>query len=74
MLEGMRADYNKVDALSRKVIDIVTSAKGDPRHQSSGQRFHRAAQSRLSLGQNQRHHQPRQVGQSSRRRGLHHAR
>ena len=27
MLEGMRADYNKVDALSRKVIDIVTSAK-----------------------------------------------
>jgi leucyl aminopeptidase (aminopeptidase T) len=27
MLEGMRADYNKVDALSRKVIDIVSSAK-----------------------------------------------
>ncbi len=27
MLEGMRADYNKVDALSRKVIDIVRSAK-----------------------------------------------
>jgi len=27
MLEGMRADFNKVDALSRKVIDIVTHAK-----------------------------------------------
>ena len=27
MLEGMRADYDKVDALSRKVIDIVTRAK-----------------------------------------------
>jgi leucyl aminopeptidase (aminopeptidase T) len=27
MLEGMRADYNKVDALSRKVMDIVTQAK-----------------------------------------------
>ncbi len=27
MLEGMRADYNKVDALSRKVLDIVTKAK-----------------------------------------------
>ncbi|MGA2372100.1 MAG: aminopeptidase [Candidatus Korobacteraceae bacterium] len=27
MLEGMRADFKKVDALSRKVIDIVTSAK-----------------------------------------------
>lgn len=27
MLEGMRADFNKVDALSKKVIDIVTKAK-----------------------------------------------
>jgi len=27
MLEGMRADYNKVDALSQKVIEIVTKAK-----------------------------------------------
>ena len=27
MLEGMRADYDKVDALSRKVMDIVTKAR-----------------------------------------------
>ncbi|MGB8887509.1 MAG: aminopeptidase [Candidatus Korobacteraceae bacterium] len=27
MLEGMRADYNKVDALSRKVMEIVARAK-----------------------------------------------
>ena len=27
MLEGMRADFNRVDALSRKVMEIVTSAK-----------------------------------------------
>jgi aminopeptidase len=27
MLEGMRADYNRVDALSQKVIDIVSRAK-----------------------------------------------
>ena len=27
MLEGMRADYNKVDALSRKVTEIVSKAK-----------------------------------------------
>jgi leucyl aminopeptidase (aminopeptidase T) len=27
MLEGMRADYDKVDRLSRKVIDIVTKAR-----------------------------------------------
>ena len=27
MLEGMRADYNHVDALSRKVLEIVSKAK-----------------------------------------------
>ena len=27
MLEGMRADYNKVDALSTKVLDIVSRAR-----------------------------------------------
>ena len=27
MLEGMRADFNRVDALSRKVMDIVTRAR-----------------------------------------------
>ena len=27
MLEGMRADFNRVDALSKKVMDIVTRAK-----------------------------------------------
>jgi len=27
MLEGMRADYNKVDALSRKVLEMVSRAK-----------------------------------------------
>jgi leucyl aminopeptidase (aminopeptidase T) len=27
MLEGMRADFNRVDALSKKVMDIVTKAK-----------------------------------------------
>ncbi len=34
MLEGMRADYNKVDALSRKVMEIVSQRERDPRHQS----------------------------------------
>ncbi len=27
MLQGMRADFHKVDAISRKVIDVVTNAK-----------------------------------------------
>ena len=27
MLEGMRADFNRVDALSSKMMEIVSSAK-----------------------------------------------
>ncbi len=47
MLEGMRADFNKVDALSRKVMEIVTKAKEVRCHQSRGQRLHRQAESQL---------------------------
>ncbi len=59
MLEGMRADYNKVEAISRKAMEIVANAKEDSLHQSRGQRLHRQAQSQLPLDQDQRHHQPR---------------
>ena len=40
MLEGMRADYNKVDALSRKVDGDRQQRERDSRHQSGRQRFH----------------------------------
>ncbi len=74
MLEGMRADYNKVDALSRKVMDIVTKAKEIRATNPAGSDFTAKLNPELPLDQDQRHHQPRQVGQSSRRRNLHRAR
>ncbi|HEY0563987.1 MAG TPA: aminopeptidase [Terriglobales bacterium] len=39
MLEGMRADYDKVDRLSRKVIDVVTKAKAIHATTSAGTDF-----------------------------------
>ena len=45
MLEGMRADFHKVDRLSSKVIDIVRNAKAGARDDAGRQRFHRDAQS-----------------------------
>jgi aminopeptidase len=39
MLEGMRADYNKVDALSRKVIEIVSGAEEIRATNSAGSDF-----------------------------------
>ena len=61
MLEGMRADYNKVDALSRKVI--MTSiehrlAKEIRATNPAGSDFTAKAQSELQLDQDQWHHQP----------------
>ena len=39
MLEGMRADYQKVDRLSTKVIDLVRVAKRDSRDHARGHRL-----------------------------------
>ena len=74
MLEGMRADFNRVDALSKKVMEMVTKAKQVTRQEPRGQRPRRRSQSQLQVDQDQRHHQPGQVGQPSRRRDLHYAR
>ena len=41
MLEGMRADFNHVDAFSRKVMDIVTKADKISGQKSSRNRSHR---------------------------------
>ena len=49
MLEGMRADYHKVDRLSTKVIDIVRSAQARcARRRRRGSDFTRDAQSRTT--------------------------
>ena len=62
MLEGMRADFNRVDALSKKVIEIVSQAKEISAKNPAGSDFTATLNPELSLGEDQRHHQPRQVG------------
>ena len=67
MLEGMRADYQKVDRLSTKVLDLVSVAQRSSRHDARRQRFRRHAQPELPLGEDERPDQSRQVGQPPRR-------
>ena len=74
MLEGMRADFHKVDRLSSKVIDIVRNAKEVRATTHGRQRLHRDAQPELQVAEDERPDQPRQVGQPARRRSVHHAR
>ena len=41
MLEGMRADFVKVDELTQRVMNIVNKAQSDPRHDSGRHRHRR---------------------------------
>ncbi len=50
MLEGMRADFNRVDALSSKVMEIVSNAKEIHRQNRRRLRLHRHAQPRTIAG------------------------
>ena len=50
MLEGMRADFHKVDRLSSKVIDIVRNAKEVRATTKGGSDFTADAQSRTTSG------------------------
>ncbi len=70
----MRADFHKVDRLSSKVIDIVRNAKHVRATTTGGSDVHRDAQSELQVAEDERPHQPRQVGQPARRRSVHDAR
>ena len=67
MLEGMRADFLKVDRLSVKVMETVRKAKTDSRNDSVRNRPGSRSKSQLSLGKDERHHQHREVGQPARR-------
>ena len=58
MLEGMRADFNSVDALSKKVIEIVTKAKQVRAKNPAGSDLVADLESQLQVDQDQRHHQP----------------
>ena len=64
MLEGMRADFLKVDRISTKVVEMVRRAsRFAPRHPPAPI-LPRPTEPGLQLAEDQRHHQPGQVGQS----------
>ena len=64
MLEGMRADYHKVDRLSSKVLDLVKVAHEVRATTRAGSNFTATLNPGYARSR-QRPHQPRQVGQSS---------
>ena len=74
MLEGMRADFEEVDRITHPGLADGQRSAGDPRHQSRRHRHRRPLLAALEMAQDQRHHQPAQVGQPARRRNLHHSR
>ena len=57
MLEGMRADFSKVDRISQKVVEMVRKAKQIRANDPGGHRSGRRSESRLQVAQDQRHHQ-----------------
>ena len=74
MIEGMRADYGVVDRISRRVIDIVQPARTIRATTPAGSDMTATLNPDLPLDQDERPHQPGEVGQSAWRGGLHDAR
>ena len=50
MLEGMRADFLKVDRISTKVVEMVRRAKQVRAKTAAGHRSYRRPESRISAG------------------------
>ncbi len=73
MLEGMRADFAKVDELTLRVMNIVNKAKRYPGRDSRGHGNQCRTDSRVQMDQDQRDHQPRQMGKPARRRNIYFA-
>ena len=73
MLEGMRADFLKVDRLSVKVLEKVRKSKTDSGEDACGDGSGGGFESELPLGEDQRNHQHRKVGEPAGRRSVHYA-
>ncbi len=73
MCEGMRADFARVDQLSQKVIEKVRRASYIRATTAAGTDIRAELNPGLQVAQDIGHHLARQVGQSSRRRNLHHS-
>ena len=74
MLEGMRADFLKVDRLSVKVMERLRKAKQVRAKTPAGTDLVVDLNPELPLGKDKWNYQHRKVGEPSRGRGLHHPR
>ncbi len=59
MLEGMRADFLKVDRISTKVVETRAARKADTGQDPRRDRSDRRPEPGIPLAKDQRHHQPR---------------
>ena len=73
MLEGMRADFDEVDRISTQVWQMASAAREIRATNPAGTDIVGRFSPQLEVAEDQRHHQPEQVGQSAGRRNLHHA-
>ena len=73
MLEGMRADFQKVDRLSQKVVEMVRQGLEDSREDCGRNRPDGGFESELQVAEDQRHYQSGEVGKPAGRRNFHHA-
>ncbi len=71
MLEGMRADFLKVDRISMKVVEMLRKAKQIRAKTAAGTDLVADLNPNYQLAENQRHHQPRQMGQPAGWRSVH---
>ena len=74
MLDGMRANYSEVDALSLRVLGITSQAREIRAQTDAGTDIIATMNPDVQVAQDQRHHQRQHVGQSSGRRGVDDAR
>jgi hypothetical protein len=65
MLEGMRADFQKVDRLSAKVVAMVRQARRVRAKTAAGDRPDGGVESELSLAKDQRDYHSGKVGESA---------
>ena len=71
MLEGMRADFLEVDRISTQVVEMARAAREIRATNPAGTDLRADLNPGIPVAEDQRHHQPRQMGQPSRRRSLH---
>ena len=73
MLEGMRADFQRVDRLSQKVVEMVRKASKIRAKTAAGHRSDGRSESQLQVAEDQRHYLSGEVGKPAGRRNLHDA-